>query len=110
MIYTLRAGVPWRDLRQEFGAWSSVYPRWRRWNRAGLWAHLLAVLAREAKGVLVHLDATHIKVHQNAGNLADGQARQAIGRITGALNSKVTGLLDSPGGANSIARGSGKPR
>ena len=99
IIYILRVGVPWRDLPHEFGAWSSVYTRWRRWNRAGLWARLLAVLAREATGVLVHLDATHIKVHQNAANPADGQARQAMGRTKGGLNSKVTALVDSDGRA-----------
>ena len=61
MVYRLRAGCPWRDLPERFGAWSSVYTRWSRWNKSGLWTKVLALLSRKAKGVLRHLDATHIK-------------------------------------------------
>ena len=72
-VFRLRAGCPWRDLPERFGAWSSVYTRWRRWNQAGLWTEVLALLADKAKGVLRHLDATHIKVHQHGSNPAGGQ-------------------------------------
>lgn len=99
MIYRVRLGCPWRDLPAYFGPWSSVYTRWRRWNRAGLWPALLDVLAAGAKGTLRLLDATHIKVHQDAANPAGGQAAQAIGRIKGGLNTKLTALADAHGRA-----------
>ncbi len=99
MVFRLRAGCPWRDLPEPFGAWSSVYTRWRRWNQAGLWTKILALLADKAKGVLRNLDATHIKVHQHGCNPAGGQQNQAIGRTKGGLNTKLTALVDSRGRA-----------
>ena len=97
MVYRLRTGCPWRDLPERFGAWSSVYTRWSRWNKSGLWTKVLALLSRKAKGVLRHLDATHIKVHQHGSNPAGGQQNQAIGRTKGGLNTKLTALVDGRG-------------
>lgn len=99
MLHVLRTGCPWRDLPFLFGPWSSVYTRWRRWCRAGLWAQILDLLAEGAKGVLRHLDATHIKVHQDAANPAGGQQNQAMGRTKGGLNTKITALVDGKGRA-----------
>ena len=99
MLHVLRTGCPWRDLPSFFGPWSSVYTRWRRWNRAGLCAAILDQLAAGAKGVLRHLDATHVKVHQDAANPAGGQQNQAFGRTKGGLNTKITALVDGKGRA-----------
>ena len=73
MVYVLRTGVPWRDLPRDYGPWASVYTRFRRWNRAGLFARLLAVMAQEATGELRHLDCSHIKLHQHGANPPGGQ-------------------------------------
>ncbi len=73
MLYVLRTGHPWRDLPSLFGPWSSGYTRWRRWCQCGLWAKMLVVLARCATGTLRFLDASRIKVHQDASNPAVGQ-------------------------------------
>ena len=103
MVFVLRTGVPWRDLPGFFGPWSSVYTRYRRWCREGLFAALLAALARQAKGVLRHLDCSHIKLHQHAANPAGGQAAQAIGRTRGGLNTKLAAVVDARGKALAVA-------
>jgi transposase len=99
MVYVLRTGCPWRDLPSLYGSWGSVYTRWRRWCQCGLWAKMLAVLARRARGVLRFLDASHIKVHQDASNPAGGQQNQAIGRTKGGLNTKLTAWVEGWGRA-----------
>jgi transposase len=99
MIYILRTGVPWRDLPWIFGSWNSVYTRWRRWCQCGLWGKVLLVLALKAKGVLRFLDASHVKVHQDASNPAGGQQNQAMGRTKGGLNTKVSAWVDGFGRA-----------
>jgi len=36
IFWIARTGSPWRDLPDEFGKWSSIYPESRRWTLAGL--------------------------------------------------------------------------
>ena len=36
VFWIARTGLPWRDLPEEFGEWSSVYRQIRRWTLAGL--------------------------------------------------------------------------
>jgi transposase len=45
IFYVLRTGIPWRDLPRQFGPWSSVYSRFRRWSAEGLFAQMLALIA-----------------------------------------------------------------
>ena len=99
MLHVLRTGCPWRDLPEHFGRWSSVYTRWSRWCEAGLWAGILDLLAERPAGVLRSLDATHIKVHQDAANPAGGREHQRSGQTKGGLNTKLTALVDSRGRA-----------
>jgi transposase len=97
MLYVLRTGIPWRDLPERYGPWSSVYTRYRRWCARGLFARLLSVLARKAEGRLRHLDCSHIKLHQHAANPPGGQAAQAIGRTKGGLNTKLSAVVEARG-------------
>jgi transposase len=99
MLHVLRTGCPWRDLPSDFGPWGSVYTRWSRWCETGLWAAVLDALAQKQEGVLRSLDATHIKVHQDAANPAGGQENQGCGRTKGGLNTKLTALVDTQGHA-----------
>ena len=108
MIYIMRTGCPWRDLPADYGPWSSVYTRWRRWNQTGIWQRLIRVLARKARGRLRFLDASHIKVHQDGSNPAGGQQNQAMGRTKGGLNTKLTALIDIRGRAVRIGLAPGQ--
>jgi transposase len=102
MIYVLRTGCPWRDLPAFYGPWSSVYMRWRRWCRSGLWDVLLQRVSQHPAGVLRHLDATHVKVHQDA-STGGHQQTECIGKTKGGLNTKVTALVDGQGRALELA-------
>jgi transposase len=108
MVYLLRVGCPWRDLPAIYGPWNSVYTRWRRWCLSGLWEKLLRVLARKARGRLRFLDASHIKVHQDASNPAGGQENQAMGRTKGGLNTKLSAWVDGQGRAVSLSLAPGQ--
>lgn len=95
--YILRTGLPWRDLPERFGPWSSVYTRFRRWCRCGLWGRLFRRLRSHAWGQIRSLDCSHVKVHADGANPAGGQAGQAMGRTKGGLNSKLAALVDALG-------------
>ena len=68
VLYLTRTGLPWRDLPEEFGAWSAVYMRFRRWEKAGVWRRLWEVLSRGATPALleVFVDSTSIPAHPHA--------------------------------------------
>lgn len=101
--YVLRTELPWRDLPSRYGPCGMVYTRFRRWCGSGLWTRLLALLAKRARGVLRHLDCSHIKLHQHGANPAGGQSAQAMGRTKGGLNTKLSALVDQHGRAVALS-------
>ena len=69
--WRVRAGAPWRDVPAEYGPWPTVYGLFRRWQRDGTWAQVLAGLqARaDAAGLItwdVSVDSTIARAHQHA--------------------------------------------
>ena len=41
ILWVLRTGAPWRDLPERYGPWQTVYDRFRRWQREGLFDRIL---------------------------------------------------------------------
>jgi transposase len=67
--WRVRAGAPWRDVPSAYGSWQAIYGLFRRWQRAGVWAAILAQLqARaDAAGLItwdVSVDSTIARAHQ----------------------------------------------
>jgi transposase len=108
MFYVLRTGIPWRDLQEHFGPWGSVYTRFRRWCATGLFARLLASVAKGAKGQLRYIDCSHIKLHQDGSNPRGGQAAQAIGRTNGGINTKLAAIVERGGRAVALGLAEGQ--
>jgi len=69
--WRVRVGAPWRDVPPAYGHWRTVYGLFRRWQRDGTWAVILAGLqARaDAAGLItwdVSVDSTIMRAHQHA--------------------------------------------
>ncbi len=62
VLYVAKTGVPWRDRPDRFGPWNSVWRRFDRWARRGVWAALFAALQDPDLEWLI-LDATVIRAH-----------------------------------------------
>jgi transposase len=43
-----RVGSPWRDVPDCYGPWQTVYGLFRRWQRAGVWQHIITGLQTRA--------------------------------------------------------------
>jgi transposase len=78
MLWILRTGAPWRDLPERYGVWQTVYRRFRRWQQAGIWDHVLTALQANAAydgtldGSLAMIDASNIRAHQHAAGARKG--------------------------------------
>ena len=44
ILFVLRTGIPWEDLPSEFGKFKTVYNRFRRWVKSGLWDRIFEAL------------------------------------------------------------------
>lgn len=74
ILYWLNTGIPWRDLPERYGPWKSVYTRFRRWSRQGVWEHVLRELIAQdvVDETTLMLDSTTIKVHQHGSGAKKG--------------------------------------
>jgi len=65
VLWIARTGAPWRDLPSRFGEWNSVFQRFNRWAKKGVWEKVFASL-QDPDLEWVMLDATIIRAHVHA--------------------------------------------
>lgn len=66
MFYILRTGSPWRDLPERYGPYTSVYNRFNRWRKAGIWDKLMDAIVKAHDGKVQMIDSSIVRVHQHA--------------------------------------------
>lgn len=72
MLCVARTGVPWRDLPEYYGSWSSVYSRFRRWQEPGIWDQIFEHVSIGPDFENVMIDATIVRVHQHGAGAKGG--------------------------------------
>jgi transposase len=72
VLWLARTGAPWRDLPAEFGNWNSVFQRFRRWAKKGVWSRIFEILIEDPDLEHLIIDATIIRVHQHAAGAKRG--------------------------------------
>ena len=71
IIFINRNGLRWCDAPSEYGPHKTLYNRWKRWSEKGVFARILAGLAaEEPEEKTAMIDATYLKTHRTATNLA----------------------------------------
>lgn len=66
IFYVLRTGSPWRDLPSRYGPHTTVYNRFNRWAKAGVWVRVFEALAAGSPGSMHLIDSSIIRAHQHA--------------------------------------------
>jgi putative transposase len=70
IIFVIRNGLRWRDAPSDYGPHKTIYNRFIRWSRLGVFNRILAELAGMAGTPdQVMIDATHLKAHRTAASL-----------------------------------------
>jgi transposase len=72
IVHMLRSGAPWRDCPAEYGPYTTVYNRFNRWSRQGVWSEIFYALTGKSDVVTGAVDATYIKAHRSAGGAKGG--------------------------------------
>lgn len=101
--WRIRTGAPWRDIPEKFGDWSTIYDRFRKWVRTGLWNEVFRRVHSwlDRNGKLdweLHLvDATIVPAHRHAAGAPDGQSGHGLGQSRGGFTTKVHLRIDGRG-------------
>ena len=70
IIHVIRSGLMWRDAPNCYGPHKTLYNRFVRWSRAGVFDQIFAALAAEGTETgTVMIDATQLKAHRTAASL-----------------------------------------
>ena len=70
ILWLARSGAHWRVLPKEFGRWHTVYQRFNRWCRRGVWESLFKVLSQDADFEYILVDSTIVRAHQHSAALS----------------------------------------
>jgi transposase len=72
IFWVLRSGAPWRDLPERYGPYTTVYNRFNRWRKAGLWDRLMDEITKAYDGNVQMIDSSIVRVHQHAAGAKKG--------------------------------------
>ncbi len=73
IVHMLRTGARWRDYPAEFGPYTTIYNRFNRWSKQGVWEDVFYALSGSS-GVIhtTSVDSPHVKAHRSAAGAKGG--------------------------------------
>ena len=72
VLWIVRTGSPWRDLPDAFGEWNSVFRRFSRWSRKGVWQRIFEAMSDDPDFEYLIIDSTIVRAHQHASGAKGG--------------------------------------
>lgn len=78
ILWIARTGAHWRELPEHFGAWNSVFQRYNRWSKAGVWERLFQALSDDPDFEYVMIDSTIVRAHQHSAGAKGGLKRRKL--------------------------------
>lgn len=64
IFWILRSRASWRDLPERYGPWQTVYKRFAKWSKAGIFKKIFEDLSDNADMQDISIDSTCIKAHK----------------------------------------------
>jgi putative transposase len=70
IIFVIKSGMQWQHAPKEYGPHKTLYNRFVRWSRMGVFNRIFRALAAERGAPdRLMIDATHLKAHRTAASL-----------------------------------------
>lgn len=79
IMHMLKTGARWRDCPADYGPYTTIYNRFNRWSRQGVWEDIFYTLTGSSGvigGVTASIDSMHIKAHRSAAGAKGGRWRR----------------------------------
>src|SRR6202140_3542251 len=86
IMHMLRSGARWRDCPSAYGPYTTIYNRFNRWSRQGIWFVIFEALTGST-GITgtIAIDSSTIKAHRSAGGGKGGRtSKPSAARAAGA--------------------------
>ena len=86
IVHVLKSGCRWCDCPPEYGPPTTIYNRFVRWARRGIWENLFRRLTGNGRSAdMQMIDSTHVKAHRSAaGGKGGSKNRLLAARAEGA--------------------------
>jgi transposase len=86
IVHVLKSGCRWSDCPEAYGPATTVYNRFARWARRGIWENLFRELAGNGRSAGTQMiDSTHVKAHRSAAGAKGGtSSRRSVAPGAGA--------------------------
>ena len=81
VFWRVRTGSPWRDLPKDFGNWNSIFKRFRRWAKAGVFESLFNAISGDPDLEYALIDGTIVQTHQKATGAKGGLSIRPSGAL-----------------------------
>ena len=98
IMHMLRSGARWRDCPPDYGPYTTIYNRFNRWSRQGVWTGIFYALTGSTG--MVGTITIEFHIHQGAPlgcRRKRGAFHHAIGRSRGGRTTKIHALTDDLG-------------
>ena len=102
IVHVLQSGCRWRDAPEVYGPRKTLYNRFVRWARKGVWLDVFTALAQSGgPPEALLLDSTHVKAHRCAAGGKGGLTpRQSAAPAAGAPARSISPSISSDGRAD----------
>jgi transposase len=79
IIHVLKSGRRWSDCPEAYGPPTTIYNRFARWARRGIWENLFRELAGNGRSTDTQMiDSTHVKAHRSAASGKGGSKSRLL--------------------------------
>ena len=98
IFWVARTGSSWRQIPKFYGNWTTIYSRFRRWSKNGIFEKIFRIFTKQVdKNCNAMIDATYVKAHRTAASMACSDSDRKIGRSHGGLTTKLHLLCNEYG-------------
>jgi transposase len=91
ILHVLKSGCRWCDCPPEYGPPTTIYNRFVRWARRGVWETLFRELASRGRSTGIQMiDSTHVKAHRSASGGKGGSKNRRLAALAEGATQRST--------------------